>query len=381
MKQCKECGVYVPDSANVCPYCQSSFSAQNDGGNGGFSAFMKRWGLLALVLVILLAIFLPFAFNGVASKKEATKVETAPSLREESEAEKLFKQHDFPYGINSGPQYCRDCGAFICDVIGHEWTTAKENTPSVCRHCLANYSEFSCEHDYSEPTIIEPGKCKKCGKTGTAMPPIHGTWEMVKDKSRFQVIIDAKDEKYYILQKGTYYCDLVFSGKLYKNDDYSLKSDEKGGWLFTLVTNEKLKAGGFDEDDSAWECKKVSESTTFKIYDDTKTTKGSSSATSKSSSTPTMGEANALLRACDYLYYFGFSKEGLIEQLEYEGYTTSEAKYAADNCGADWNEQAAIRAAEYLRTMPFSRSGLIEQLEYEGFTYSQAVYGVEQNGY
>mgnify|MGYP000334972687 CR=1 FL=1 len=27
--------------------------------------------------------------------------------------------------------------------------------------------------------------------------------------------------------------------------------------------------------------------------------------------------------------------------------------------------------------MPFSREGLIEQLEYEGFTHSQAVYGVD----
>lgn len=31
--------------------------------------------------------------------------------------------------------------------------------------------------------------------------------------------------------------------------------------------------------------------------------------------------------------------------------------------------------------MPFSRQGLIEQLEYEGFTHEQAVYGVTQAGY
>lgn len=31
--------------------------------------------------------------------------------------------------------------------------------------------------------------------------------------------------------------------------------------------------------------------------------------------------------------------------------------------------------------MSFSRDSLISQLEYEGFTHDQAVYGVTQNGY
>lgn len=95
----------------------------------------------------------------------------------------------------------------------------------------------------------------------------------------------------------------------------------------------------------------------------------------------TMGERNALDSAEQYLNSMAFSYSGLIEQLEYEGYSNSEATYAADNCGADWYEQAALSAKEYLDAMSFSRQGLIEQLEYEGFTYGQAVYGVEQNGY
>ena len=68
----------------------------------------------------------------------------------------------------------------------------------------------------------------------------------------------------------------------------------------------------------------------------------------------------------------------MVEQLEYEGLSYSEAKYAADNCGADWNEQAARKATEYLNLKSFSRNKLIEQLEYEGFTREQAVYGVNK---
>ena len=76
-----------------------------------------------------------------------------------------------------------------------------------------------------------------------------------------------------------------------------------------------------------------------------------------------------------------FSYTGLIEQLEYEGYSHQETVYGADHCGTNWKEQAAKKAKEYLKYSSFSKDGLIEQLEYEGFTYDQVVYGVAQNGY
>ena len=76
-----------------------------------------------------------------------------------------------------------------------------------------------------------------------------------------------------------------------------------------------------------------------------------------------------------------FSYSGLIEQLEYESYSTEDATYAADNCSADWNEQAAKSAKKYLDVMAFSRDGLIEQLMFDGYTQEQAEYGVSQNGY
>lgn len=95
----------------------------------------------------------------------------------------------------------------------------------------------------------------------------------------------------------------------------------------------------------------------------------------------TMGEKNALNKAGTYLDTMAFSYTGLIAQLEYEGFTTAEATYGVDNCGADWNEQAALKAQQYLDTMSFSRQGLIDQLVYEGFTASQAAYGADAVGY
>ena len=95
----------------------------------------------------------------------------------------------------------------------------------------------------------------------------------------------------------------------------------------------------------------------------------------------TIGEKNALSKAKSYLEYTAFSYNGLVKQLEYEKFTSQEAIYGVDNCGANWTEQAGIKAKSYLDSMPFSRDGLISQLEYEGFTKEQAEYGVKAVGY
>ena len=92
------------------------------------------------------------------------------------------------------------------------------------------------------------------------------------------------------------------------------------------------------------------------------------------------GQENARESAENYLDMSPFSRQGLIEQLEFEGYSTKDATYGVDAQGADWNKQAAASAENYLDMTSFSRDGLIEQLEFEGYTTKQAVYGVNQVG-
>lgn len=94
----------------------------------------------------------------------------------------------------------------------------------------------------------------------------------------------------------------------------------------------------------------------------------------------TPGEANARQSAADYLDYSAFSRSGLIDQLEYEGYSTKDATYGTDAQHANWNDQAALSAKDYLDYDSFSRSGLIDQLMYEGYTQAQAEFGVNKVG-
>lgn len=99
-----------------------------------------------------------------------------------------------------------------------------------------------------------------------------------------------------------------------------------------------------------------------------------------SNSNETVSQENARKSAKSYLDSSGFSRSGLISQLEFEGYSTAEATYGADAQNANWNDQAARSAKSYLDSSSFSRSGLITQLKFEGFTQSQAEYGASANG-
>lgn len=89
-------------------------------------------------------------------------------------------------------------------------------------------------------------------------------------------------------------------------------------------------------------------------------------------------QEEAISSAKNHLEHSIYSRESLYLELLYEGYTEADAEYAADHCGADWNEQAAKRAKKYTGTRTLPEEELISRLEYEGFTHEQAVYGAQQ---
>lgn len=99
--------------------------------------------------------------------------------------------------------------------------------------------------------------------------------------------------------------------------------------------------------------------------------------TTRSGFTPAQDQAIA--KAKSYLGFAGFSKQGLIQQLEFDQFSTADATFAVERLeatgGVDWNEQAVKKAKSYLSFTSFSLPGLVQQLEFDGFTPSQAQYG------
>ena len=100
----------------------------------------------------------------------------------------------------------------------------------------------------------------------------------------------------------------------------------------------------------------------------------------------TVSQQQAVEAAQSYLDMGGFSKAGLIEQLSSEygdGFSKSDAEYAANHVNVNWNEQAVQAAEGYMEMGGFSRASLLDQLtsEYgDQFTQTQAEYAVNQVG-
>lgn len=168
---------------------------------------------------------------------------------------------------------------------------------------------------------------------------------------------------------GENYAIIRYSSTI-KGNDYNLSMvcfDCDGGFVYFLLG--ELSDSSYDY------------SSDFKNIVDSVAISSVPAKTEPEEKNATTGEINALEKALSYLNYTSFSRSGLIDQLEYEGFSTEEATYGVDNCGADWNEQAAKKAQSYLDYSSFSRQGLIDQLVFEGFTQEQAEYGVSAVGY
>jgi nucleoid-associated protein YgaU len=102
----------------------------------------------------------------------------------------------------------------------------------------------------------------------------------------------------------------------------------------------------------------------------------------------TENEQQALAAAQNYLSDEpGFSYLGLIQQLSSQygsGFSQSDATYAANNVGANWNQQAVYAAQNYMTTEPgWSCSGMVQQLSSpygSNFTTAQAEHGAAAVG-
>lgn len=100
----------------------------------------------------------------------------------------------------------------------------------------------------------------------------------------------------------------------------------------------------------------------------------------KKEATETNSQQQAVSMAENYISYTAFSKSGLIEQLEFEGFNNTDATYGAENISVDWKQQAVKMAENYLDYSAFSKSGLIEQLVFEGFSNEFATYAANEVG-
>ena len=91
---------------------------------------------------------------------------------------------------------------------------------------------------------------------------------------------------------------------------------------------------------------------------------------------------SAIEMAQSYLLTMPFSPSGLYDQLLYEGFSEEDGQFAIDHLIVDWDEMCYETAVSYITNVGgFSKQSLIHQLEYDGFTKKQAKKAVKRLGY
>lgn len=204
----------------------------------------------------------------------------------------------------------------------------------------------------------------------------------MEEAERKQQELKVEKEKY------KKYLDLVDSGKSYydmteeerKTIDIFFNTESPIG-IYNKLSDalkeeykEKFDKVQKDKEDSLAKIQAEKEAEEQAQKEAEEKSKAEAEAKAKEEEKLSLERKNAVKTAEGYLRYTSFSRQGLIEQLEYEGYSNDASVYAVDNVTVDWNEQCAKTAESYLKCSSFSRQGLYEQLQYEGFTEEQIKY-------
>ena len=80
-----------------------------------------------------------------------------------------------------------------------------------------------------------------------------------------------------------------------------------------------------------------------------------------------------------YLDMLNFSRQGLIDQLVYDGYPEDAAVAAVDACGTDWQEQAFLFVESMLEYFPdTTKESMLSMLLSDGYTQEQAENAVKE---
>lgn len=270
--------------------------------------------------------------------------------------------HNWQDATCTEPQICSICGRTKGEPLGHEWQAATCTEPKTCERCGETEGE-ALGHEVKKWETVkeatcteegsEKGTCTRCGEEQTRA--------VEKKEHDFGKWTTTKEATCTEEGESTRTCKNCKK----KETKVIAKKDHTPGDWEVIEAPSVTSSGVVKEGTRARSC----------------TVCGQQLETESFTLELTMGQRNALAKAASYLSWSAFSYSGLVEQLEFEGYSHEDATFAADNCGADWNEQAAKKAESYLSWTSFSREGLIEQLEFEGFTREQAEYGAQSVGY
>jgi hypothetical protein len=377
--KCESCGNIIPNNSVFCPIChtyqKNKFSPTGEAEKTTEKKPIYRTPhfYIALLIALILGATVVTAISQCSQTdfQEPVTTSTNQTANDTSETD-LFEWYDItPFSID----------------IPKEWTHKAHDGYHYFYDPDGNRLYISSSQSNISPSQFTSGYVDSFldgfANSFDDFEEISRTTTHIDDFLAYRVIanLELSGDKYYgtmyVWVTKNYLCCMLFTTE-------GNKQSEEFDFYEDIIVNSIITYSSKDvrspEEDSTKKATEPETEKPTKKPTEPPTEKPTKKATEKPVDSITVSQSNALKSAKSYLEYSAFSYNGLVEQLEYEKYSHEDAVYAADHCGADWNEQAAKSAESYLAYSSFSRDGLIEQLEYEGFTHEQAVYGVEQNG-
>lgn len=321
------------------------------------------------VLCLLLATSMALMVAGCSGEADTTKdanttAATAPNMR-------VYELNGVEYRIPLAWETYEDDGTYYYYPEG----SSDAQTAMV----MVKYSPMDGAMNYSNVSEMMDGYAEGVGEADGAsnlLKASYPEWDDNAIKVTYDLDIDSVSCHVSLYAAPVLY-DGIFSISLSGGDKYQSIYD----LILGHVKFPSYSDAALDKSDNLDDLDDEDDNDYDYDWDDEDSAVSTSSVTSGSGQNENLSteRASALQMAHDYLRASAFSRTGLIEQLEYEGFSKDDATYAVDNCGADWKAQAALMAKQYRKSSAFSHNGLVEQLEYEGFTHEQAEYGATQS--
>lgn len=262
----------------------------------------------------------------------------------------VLLHHNWAPATCTEPERCTICRKTRGVALGHDWEAPTCTAPKTCARCGETEGD-ALGHDWEDATCTEPKTCSRCGETqGKALGHDVASWTVDKEPTCTEA-----DKRHGTCTR----CQQAVTEKMPKVEH--APGDWQAAEDVSLSMYGEIQPG--TEIQCCTMCGEKLDSREYTIEVST-------------------SQANANRQAMQGLRSMHLSHDGLIEELvEYEGFTKDEARFAADHCGADWNQQAADKAKDMMRHQGYSRSGLIDWLvTYELFTKEQAAYAADQVG-
>ncbi len=145
---CPNCGADIPDGADHCEYCETSFTQETKDNNQKPDKKRKSGNKLLIVALIMLAI----VFGIIISNRSC--------------------KHEWNEATCTEPKTCSKCGETEGEPLGHRWEDATCTTPKTCAVCgetegkpLGHSPGEWVAEDSTALGGKEVQKCKVCGET------------------------------------------------------------------------------------------------------------------------------------------------------------------------------------------------------------------------